>query len=320
VGSQLQRIYALYAMSRMLHIKYVHSPIRRVGYQGFVPFLAGRADPDFEDRYNAFFALPSDVFDLDDCKRIRVPYVNEGHVERFREYAARIGRPVLLRTTDPFHYTDFHPWAYQTLRSVSPYRGYREQGPIRICIHLRWGDIRVPGRSDRDDRLLPAGYYLRVCTTVLDVLRRLGAPFIVRLHTEIPPRRSTVDPAAARLYFPLDEPVTVDQAGYSLEEFKKLPNLEVVVNIEPREVLDDFATADVLILSRSSLGHVGGYLNPHGLVIYAPWWHPPLPGWLVADRNGDLDAIEVARRIADRVRCRGYLTRALSCHLPIIPD
>jgi hypothetical protein len=305
VGSQLQRIYALYAMSRALHIKYVHSPIGHVGYQGFVPLLTGHNDPAFETRYNAFFALPSDAFDLEACERIRIPYVNHNHVARYQEHAARTGRPVLLRTIDPFHYTDDHPEACQVLRSVSPYRGYRPAGPIRVCIHLRWGDNRVPGRRDLDDRLLPTSYYLRAAGTVLEALRRQGAPFVVRLHTEVPPARYTLHSDMSGLYFPLDAPVTVDPAGYSLEEFETLPNLQTVVNVEPLAVLDDCARADVLLLSLSSLGQVGGWLNPHGLVIYAPWWHPPLPGWLVADRQGNLDAVEVARRIADYLRRRG---------------
>jgi hypothetical protein len=307
VGSQLQRIYALYAMSRALRIKYVHSPIGHVGYQGFVPLLTGRTALDFAARYNAFFALPSDAFDLDlgSCERVRIPYLNQDHVARYQEQAARTGRPVLLRTIDPFHYTDDHPWACQVLRAVSPYRGYRPAGPVRVCIHLRWGDNRVPGRPDRDDRLLPTSYYLRAAGTVLEALRRLGAPFVVRLHTEVPPGRYTLDPDMPGLYFPLDEPATVDPAQYSLEEFEALPNLQTVVNVEAREALDDFATADVLLLSLSSLGHVGGWLNPYGLVIYVPWWHPPLPGWLVADRQGNLDAGEVERRIAELVRRRG---------------
>jgi hypothetical protein len=77
-----------------------------------------------------------------------------------------------------------------------------------------------------------------------------------------------------------------------------------VLNVEPREALDDFATADVLILSRSSLGYLGGLLNPHGVVVYASWWHPPLPHWLVADEHGNLDPAQVATCIADHVRRR----------------
>jgi hypothetical protein len=84
----------------------------------------------------------------------------------------------------------------------------------------------------------------------------------------------------------------------------------MVLNVEPREALDDFATADVLILSLSSFGYLGGLLNPHGLVIAAPNLPPPrnfhtaLPDWLVASEHGDLDAAQVATRIADQLRRR----------------
>ena len=44
---------------------------------------------------------------------------------------------------------------------------------------------------------------------MLDALRRQGAPFVVRLHTEVPPGRYTLDPDMPGLYFLLDEPVTV---------------------------------------------------------------------------------------------------------------
>ena len=165
----------------------------------------------------------------------------------------------------------------------------------------------MPGHPDRHERgrLLPTSYYLRACGTVLEALRQLGTPFVVRLHTEVPPGRYTLHPGMAGLYFPLHAPATVDPSEYSLHDFAALPHLETVVNVEPREALDDFATADVLLLSRSSLGYVGGWLNPHGLVIYAPWWHAPLPGWLVADQHGNLDTVEVASRIGDHVRRRG---------------
>ena len=72
--------------------------------------------------------------------------------------------------------------------------------------------------------------------------------------------------------------------------------------------MDDFATADVLILSCSCLGYVGGLLNPSGLVIAAPNLPPPrnfhaaLPDWLVADKQGNLDAMQLAARVAGLLR------------------
>jgi len=304
VGAQLHRIYGLYALSRALHTKYVHTPIGHVGYQGFLPLLTGRTDPEFTARYNAFFSLPSDDFDLESCEQVRIHILQRDTVERYREHAAATGRPVLLQAIHHYGYTDQHPEAFEALRAVSPYRGHRAAGPIRVCIHLRRGDNSVPGRTDGQRRVLPNGYYLRVCGTVLDVLQQQGAPFVVRLHSEVPPRRYTLYPDTPGLYFWLDQPVTVDPSEYGLDDFETLPNLQTVLNVEPREALDDFATADVLILSLSSLGYLGGLLNPHGVVVYAPWWHPPLPDWLVADEDGNLDPAQVATRIADHLRRR----------------
>jgi hypothetical protein len=310
VGSQLLRIYGLYAVSRALHTKYVHTPLARVDYQGFVPLLTGRADPDFVARYNAFFSLPADEFDLESCERARIHILSGDTVERYREHAAATGRPVLLEVIHPYGYTDAHPTAFHALRAVSPYRAHRPAGPIRVCIHLRRGDISVPGRTDGQARVLPDSYYLRVCNTVLHALRQHDAPFVVRLHTEVPTRRCTLYPETRGLFFWLYHPVTVDPSQYSLEEFAALPDLETVLNVEAREALDDFATADVLILSLSSLGYLGGLLNPHGLVIYAPWWHPALPEWLVADEHGNLDQTQVATRIAIQLRRRGLCETA----------
>jgi hypothetical protein len=294
----------LYAVSRALHTKYVHTPLGRVDYQGFVPLLTGRSDPAFVARYNAFFSLPTDEFDLESCERVRIHVLGRDTVERYRARAAATGRPVLLEVIHSYAYTDGHPAAFHALRAVSPYRAHQPSSPVRVCIHLRRGDISVPGRTDGQQRLLPDGYYLRVCNAVLDALRQHGVPFVVRLHTEVPTRRCTLYPDTRGLYFWLYHPVTVDPSEYSLDAFAALPNLETVLNVEPREALDDFATADILILSLSSLGYLGGLLNPHGLVIYAPWWHPALPEWLVADERGKVDAAQVATRIALQLRGR----------------
>src|SRR5262249_27132206 len=155
VGSQLLRIYGLYALSRALHVKYVHTPIGLVGYQGFLPLLTGRNDPDFTARYNAFFSLPSDDFDLESCERVRIHILDEATVERYREHAAATRRPVLLQAIHHYGYTDYHPAAFHALRAVSPYRGHRAAGPVRVCIHLRRGDNNVPTRTDTEQRLLP---------------------------------------------------------------------------------------------------------------------------------------------------------------------
>jgi hypothetical protein len=300
VGAQLQRIYGIYALSRSLHVKYVHTPLDRVGYQGLLPLLEGRTEANFADRYNAFFALPSDDFDLERCQRVRLENLTERTIEEYRELTARTGCSVLLQSPSAYGYTDRHPRSYLALRAISPYRTYRATGPVRICIHLRRGD-NVFARQDQRYRLLPNSYYLRTCGTIVNALSTQNIHFVVRLHTELPRRPYTLHPGIQGLYFDLVQPSTIDPNEFGLEDFESLPNLEIVLNAEPQAVLDDFATADVLILSLSSFGYLGGLLNTHGLIVYAPWWHAPLPDWLVASEQGDLDAAQVATRIAEHL-------------------
>jgi Uncharacterised nucleotidyltransferase len=304
LGSQLQRIYGLYALSRALGIKYIHTPLGQVDYQGLMPMLAGRTDPDFVARCNSFFALPSDDFDLDSCERLLVRCPNEKQIEQCRRDAAATGRAVLLRAHEPYRYTDSHPEAYLAVRAVSPYRDFRREGPIRICIHVRRGD-RV---LSRDPRLLLNAYYMRACEAVLNALHKQRVSFVVRLHTEAPSRACTVHPGLSGMFVELNEPSKLDSAAHSLEEFKALPNLTTVLNVEPTAALEDFATADVLILSCSCLGYVGGLLNPRGLVIATPNLPPPrnfhaaLPDWLVANEQGEVDATQLEARIAGLLR------------------
>jgi hypothetical protein len=272
-----------------------------------MPLLEGNLSPDFADRFNAVFTLPSDDFDTEGCEVVRIHGLNPENVEEQRQRALATGRPVLVSACTAEGVTDRIPGACSRLREVSPYRYHRPSGPLRVCVHLRRGDNSFTGRPDRDDRLLPNRYYLRVLATLVEELEQQGLPFVVRVHTEVPPEPVTLPPGAPGIYFRLDEPGTIDPAEIALEDFDAVPNIEVVANADPMEVLDDFATADVLVLARSSLGYFAGQLNPHGTVIYAPWWHPPLPGWLVADQEGNLDRAEVATRLALQSRGREWV-------------
>lgn len=294
VGAQIQRIYGLYALARALGIKYVHTPLERVEYQGFIPMLTRTYDPRFVERYNTFFSLPSDGFDLAGCEFFKVHNLDLATVERFRAQAAATGRSILLITLLPFAYTDEYPAAYRALHAVSPYRDYRPAGPIRVCIHLRRGDNLPDSRR----RWLPNSYYLRVCEQLLAALREHAVPYTLQLHSELPTRRYTLYPGSPGLFFEPEQPVTIDPADYALEDFEALPGLELVFNAEPLDAFRDFATADVLILSASSFGYLGGMLNPHGLVVFAPGtWNAPLPGWLVADAQGELNQAEMRSQI-----------------------
>ena len=65
VGAQLHRIYGIYAISRLLGVPYLHSPLARVGYQGLSALQANLADPALIIKFNNLFHITSDVLTTD---------------------------------------------------------------------------------------------------------------------------------------------------------------------------------------------------------------------------------------------------------------
>ena len=75
----------------------------------------------------------------------------------------------------------------------------------------------------RDPRLLSNAYFLRVCGTIVNALRQQHASFVVRVHTEVPPRPYTLHPDSPGMFVQLSEPTTLDPPAHSLEDFERLP-------------------------------------------------------------------------------------------------
>ena len=74
--------------------------------------------------------------------------------------------------------------------------------------------------------------------------------------------------------------MTIKPANFELlESFSTLP-LQIIRGGNPLDAIKLMASADFLIIGKSSLSFVGGLLNRKGQV-YSPedFWHRPLKGW-----------------------------------------
>src|SRR5271166_49768 len=58
-GSQLLRIYGIYAVARYFHVPYVHTPLKQIDYQGLAALEKNAASPHLQDKYNRVFNIPS---------------------------------------------------------------------------------------------------------------------------------------------------------------------------------------------------------------------------------------------------------------------
>lgn len=70
------------------------------------------------------------------------------------------------------------------------------------------------------------------------------------------------------------------------DDLKKLETdqIKIIHKFDIFDVLDHLIHTDLLVTSKSSVGYVAGFLNDD-IVIYEPFWHPPLPGWLNIDED-----------------------------------
>ncbi len=104
--------------------------------------------------------------------------------------------------------------------------------------------------------------------------------------------------------------VTIDPQGSRLEQFDAIPNLARFINGDPIETLHRMATADALLLSRSSYSYVAAILNANCIVVYHPFWHAPLTEWLTSDADGEVSDSDLMTRLEAWKRQRFEASRA----------
>jgi len=143
-------------------------------------------------------------------------------------------------------------------------KGRRENRPL-VAVHVRRGDVR-PGTpfslftNEHDfQRLSPDDWYYEVVGRILKVLP--NADVHVFSSTE---------------------------NKYSSSDFDGFRQRNMTVHLDG-DILDAWAVmahAKVLVMAKSAFSHVPAYLNTN-CILFQPWWHKPLDGWILArDANG----------------------------------
>ena len=61
--------------------------------------------------------------------------------------------------------------------------------------------------------------------------------------------------------------------------------------------IERLATADILVMSKSSFSYLAAILNVTGIVLYHPFWHYPLADWLVTKQNGDFAMAQFEKQL-----------------------
>jgi hypothetical protein len=288
VGAQLQRIYGTYAISRLLGVPYLHTPLVEVGYQGLAALEANVGDPDFHHAFNERFDLPSDVAPSAsaDMPTLRLPNISLPVANELIAGTAG-SRATLVRLATPHGISDQFPDCYDVCKQVSPFAARERVGrPLRVALHVRRGDLVARAT----DRVLPNRYFVDVGRGIAGVLDELGLEYEIELWTEVPTKDFVIGLQHHGIHGQLTEPFEARMEMYRLEEFDVLPNLVHRLNGPAIDCLEGFATADILVMSRSSFSYVGAILNRTGVVMYHPFWHSKMSSWIEVDPDGGFDS------------------------------
>jgi hypothetical protein len=291
-GAQLQRIYGIYALSRALGVPYVHSPIEHLGYHGLLALENNAPSSDLLPECNRVFHIPSDIH-LPETRVIHeMANPDAGAIEALKKTASGGASFNLVRICLPYPVTDKDPETYRCVKAISPFSHSRSE-VFRLAIHVRRGEQF----AIRSTRMLPNEYYVSCALQVQDVLRKLDIPFVCELYTEVPTKRFVVTPQHHGIGGRMSENMIYDPDMTQLEDFDAIPNLERHINIHPIETLRRMATADALIMSRSSFSYVAAILSEKCIVIYHPFWHSAMSDWLISGVDGGLPEDELADRL-----------------------
>jgi hypothetical protein len=297
-GAQLQRIYGIFALSRALGVSYVHTPLLKLDYQGIQQLQIGKPDNDIVAQWNTVYHIDSDVHMKSFDHIIEIEWPETGFHEAIIEEAKKFNRPTLVRITFPHKIIDKFPDFYEVCKLVSPFRerpDRQSQEPLRVAIHLRRGDVKFADPA----RLLPNSYYVETCLGILGVLQELGLDWVCELHTEVPEKEAVIRPGAWSA-FNVNENVTIGPDDDALGDFDVIPNLIRCYNEHATLTFEKLATADILIISKSSFSYLAAILNVRGVIIYHPFWHSSMRDWVVADLSGNFDTAKLKELIQVR--------------------
>jgi hypothetical protein len=250
------------------------------------------ADPDFHHEFNELCQIKSDVRAMDKFCTISLLDLT---MEKFLALVAMCNAdnldttPYLLRLVAPYGIVDRFPDCYEACKQISPFALVaRERGVLRVAVHVRRGELLILDQ----DRMLPNAYYISVAQNVARVLEALRVDYQIELHTEVAEKEFTVQPDDHGMFNRLSSPVIVSPQMNRLEEFSALPHLVRCINERTIDCLRKLATADILIMSKSSFSYVAGILNRNGVILYHPFWHPAPAFWMAIEPDGRFDELK----------------------------
>ena len=291
-GAQLQRIFGIFAITKLPGIRYLHSGIQNLTITPLDPFQSDLELSTYLEIVNQEYSLPSSL-DLPNSFS-HIYQVSQLTFRKFALFAVRalIGRKnILLQIKNPYRVIEKFPKKYMHVQKYFNSINAQENNLSKvktIVLHIRRGSNgadTLPG--ELSPRMLSDFYYFTLVKEILEKYCKIDEKVELVIITDVPEVNFIYRPIASQLEYWSTEPRfregSITMEGHSFSDFnlESLMRFSVIHGGDPLIALERMRTADFLVMSRSSFSYVGAILNTFGKVFYPPsFWHKPMPTWI----------------------------------------
>ena len=290
-GAQLQRIFGIYAFTKLLGVKYLHSGIENLMIHSLDPFQN-------EEELKKYLKKVNETFNLPSSEGIPKKFDEKYHINRinlavfgkyyFRSFLFR--KNILVGVLNPYPLVELYPKSYLHVQKIfaNNLKQNATFGELKnIVIHIRRGsngaDL-LPG--ELAPRMLPNRYYVTLMKEILSKYGMAGEKMNLLIITDAPKEDITYRPIESQVGLWLTEPrlemgsISIKGESFSDFESDSISKIEVIHGGDPLDAIEQMRAADFLIMSRSSFSYIGAILNEQGTIMYPPaFGHKAMPKW-----------------------------------------
>lgn len=292
VGAQIQRILAIRSLSASLHLGYLHTEINSLAIHPLDSYQN-------EDEMAVFLLKLNHEFWMHDSE--------ESFVENLLELQTNTltfsfifscilkgmfsKKQTLVKVVEPYPISEYDPDLYQGILRFLPNLVLPPKTDVVVAVHYRRG---VGGfavqRGERVSREIGGNYFTALAKEIIDAHGSSDLNLLV--FTDSPTEDVAFTPPNSQSHLwdnsPRFSEGKMHVLGLDIEKiFRDISiDVKVLYGGDPLDVIKTLASADHLILSRSSFGYVAAILNTGGRVYFpSQFWHAPMKGWLIVQES-----------------------------------
>ena len=307
-GSQLQKVIALYGLSKKFKLGFVFQGLSQVESNPG-DGVKSREDHQIQlDDLNNSFSFENQI-----CRRKHlIKTLPFSRLFRWdsttriwfwlqKIIATLMRRHLLFLIDSPYYFVERDPSAYLHFSRDFPSKKIIHES-LQIHMHILGAKNSV---SIMPERFVPLNWYKSNLKMISEKLTKMDEPHKVVIHTDAPRLSTEWTPGNQITESTLEywkKGGLIDNRGrivlnhLDLEsEFCDYPNLEVVRDIAPLQAWRMITQADIFIGAKSSFSVIGAILSSPSLKIFTKFHHNLPKDWLVLEAEELIEPAEIQK-------------------------